>query len=322
MFQFLLKRDSAFPALLLLLACGIGLSFFPSPAMMLTPESGPLALLMVQHPIPVSFQIGIWLFLLLFQSWQFHRLHQIQGLSEDRDSLFLFSYGTMLMLVPAMRVTSDIFLAQSLLLWSLIDLKAVYTQAKTGRAFNMGLKLSLAFLFYKPIILVFPALQLCMLLGGAITFRLFLVGWLGFISPLYLVGGTLYLFNELDAFLAVTTRLRPEYYPLHLLDKRLWFPISVVYGATLILAFWFRSQRRIEVQYQVYNQLHWALMFLLVLVVIFIPNQGLRAIVFCLIPLAYFNARLLKQLGKPWTFEVSAILQMLIPFAVAFILTR
>jgi hypothetical protein len=63
-------------------------------------------------------------------------------------------------------------------------------------------------------------------------------------------------------------------------------------------------------------------MFLLVLVVIFIPNQGLRAIVFCLIPLAYFNARLLKQLGKPWTFEVSAILQMLIPFAVAFILTR
>lgn len=322
MFQFLLKRDAVFPALLLLLASGASLALFPSKAMMISPESGPLSILLVQYPVPPYLLQGIWLMGLLFQSWQFHRLHLIQGLIEDKNSLFLYSYGTMALLAPAMRIASDIFLAQTLLLWALIDLKAVYAQGKAGRSFNMGLKLALAFLFYKPILFVFPALQLCMLLAGAMSFRLFIVGWLGFISPLYLAGGTLYLVNELDAFLAVTTRLVPERYPFTWPDKRMWFPISVAYGASIVLALWFRSQRRIEIQFQIYNQLHWALIILLALLVALVPNQGLRALVFCLIPLAYFNARLLRQLGKPWAFEAASILQLVLPFALAFILTR
>lgn len=320
MFQFLLKRDSAFPAILLLLISSIGLAMFPTPAMKLTTESGPLALLMAQHLHQDWLMKCIWVAALIFQAWQFHRLHLIQGLSEDKDSLFFFSYCAMALIAPAMRVTSDVFLAQTFLLWALIDLKAVYSHSKAGHSFNMGLKMAIAFLFYKPVIFVFPALQLCMLIAGAMSFRLFIVGWLGFASPLYLAGGTLYLFNELDAFMAVTARISSGSYRMELPDKRMWFPISVAYGVSLVLAMWFRSQRRIEVQFQIYNQLHWALIALLAVLVFTVPSQGNRVLIFCLIPLAYFNARLLRQLGKQWAFESAAILQLALPFVLAFIL--
>ena len=102
----------------------------------------------------------------------------------------------------------------------------------------------------------------------------------------------------------------------------MWFPVSVADGFTLVLALWCRSQRLIEVQFQIYNQLHWALIALLTILVFTVPNQGSRALIFCFIPLAYFNSRLLRQLGKNWAFETASILQLVLPFAVAFILTR
>lgn len=322
MFQFLLKRDAVFPAILLLLASCLGMAMFPVQAMKLSTESGPLALLMAQYFEQGWLLSFIWGVGFLFQTWQFHRLHLIQGLSEEKDSLFMFSYGVIALIAPAMHIASDIFFAQTFLLWALLDLKSVYSQGKAGYSFNMGLKLAIAFLFYKPVIFVFPALQLCMLLAGAMSFRLFIVGWLGFASPLYLAGGTLYLFNELDAFMAVTARISSGSYKLEPPDKRMWFPVSVAYGVSLVLAMWFRSQRRIEVQFQIYNQLHWALIVLLLILVLTTPGQGSRVLIFCMIPLAYFNARLLRQLGKKWAFEMASFLQFILPFLLAFILTR
>ena len=129
---------------------------------------------------------------------------------------YSIAYLILIFQVPVWHMFGPGLIVNMLIIWMLYDLIQLYSGTTSIKyIFNLGLKSCIAFLFYPPAIILFPAFGLGILFVSRLSIRLLLIYLIAAFTPIYIGFSIAFLIDKTDVFLngiiPVTTYKHPRF---------------------------------------------------------------------------------------------------------------